>query len=237
MPDRNYSALFFDADGTLFDYASGERAALSDTHERFRLAMDLETFVAAYRKHNGDVWAEFETGTIDQVTLREERFHRVEAELDPGGFPVTEMSAYYLDRLSRQTMLIDGALPMLKTLSRHYRMALVTNGIARVQRPRFTDSLLHRFFSVLVISEEAGYAKPDPRIFESALRILRVAPAEVLFVGDSISSDMAAAAAAGMDFCWYNPADLPKPDAHPSRWTIRDLAELPVLLEHPSTNT
>ena len=145
------------------------------------------------------------------------------------------MSAHYLDQLSKQTLLIDGALPALKTLSRRYRMALITNGIARVQRPRFTNSLLHRYFAVLVISEDAGYAKPDPRIFESALRMLRVTSRDVLSIGDSITSDMAAAAAAGMDFCWYNPGGLPQPDAYPVRWNIRDLTELPALLEHPST--
>jgi putative hydrolase of the HAD superfamily len=122
---------------------------------------------------------------------------------------------------------------MLKALSQRYRMALITNGIAQVQRPRYTASLLHRFFAVVVISEEAGYAKPDPRIFDPALRMLRLQCDDVLYIGDSISSDMAAAANAGIDFCWYNPGETPHPGSLPTRWVIRSLEELPALLEPP----
>jgi 2-haloacid dehalogenase len=229
MANTEYKALFFDADDTLFDYVAAERAALTDAMERFAVKTKSEPFIAAYRRHNGDVWKEFESGRIDQVSLREERFRRVATELGEQ-LPVAELSAFYLERLSRQTMLIDGALTMLKTVSRRYPLALVTNGIAQVQRPRFTASLLHRYFAVVVISEESGYAKPDPRIFDGAFAMLRVKPEDVLYIGDSISSDMAAAGNAGIDFCWFNPDGVPHPGTLPTRWTIRSWSELPPLL-------
>ena len=235
MTAKQYPALFFDMDDTLLDYKAGERAALLDTHEHFQISLEAELFIEAYRRHNVKVWREFEEGRIDQISLREERFRRMQAELGNTILPVEEMSLFYLGRLSRQTMLTEGTLPVLKSLSQRHRMALITNGIAHVQRARFTASLLHRYFMILVISEEAGCAKPDPRIFDAALATLRVRPEEVLFVGDSISSDMAAAANAGIDFCWYNPARIPHPGTLPTLLTIQSLAELPALIVQSGT--
>jgi putative hydrolase of the HAD superfamily len=50
----------------------------------------------------------------------------------------------------------------------------------------------------VVVSAEAGAAKPHRDIFELALRRLRCAPARALFVGDSPETDVAGARAAGM---------------------------------------
>lgn len=44
--------------------------------------------------------------------------------------------------------------------------------------------------------------KPDPAIYGSVLDILGVSPDRVLAVGDSLRTDIAGAAAAGLDACW-----------------------------------
>jgi len=74
-----------------------------------------------------------------------------------------------------------------------------------------------------------GVAKPDPRIFRPALDKLGVEASEVLFVGDSVTSDMAAARNAGMDFCWLNPGGAPVPAGHAPAFIVRELAEIPGL--------
>jgi FMN phosphatase YigB (HAD superfamily) len=82
----------------------------------------------------------------------------------------------------------------------------------------------------VVISEEVGIAKPDPRIFAPALRAVGVEAGDVLYVGDSVTSDMAAARNAGMDFCWLNPDGAPVPAGQAARFIIADIRELPGLL-------
>ena len=57
---------------------------------------------------------------------------------------------------------------MVQTLSGRARLAIITNGLKAVQRPRFAASALRDYFDVIVISEEEGVAKPDPRIFDIA---------------------------------------------------------------------
>lgn len=56
------------------------------------------------------------------------------------------------------------------------------------------DLDLRRFFDAVVISSEVGADKPDPRIFEHALRALRVRPDEAMHVGDDPKRDWGAEA-------------------------------------------
>ena len=224
-----YKAIFFDADDTLFDYPMAERAALLACLDEFAVPADAAAFTAAYRRHNRDVWQAFERGETDQTTLRVERFRRLFAELGIPGLPLEQISSYYLEALACQPQLLPGALETIRGLAAKYPLALITNGIAAVQNQRFAASPITPFFRSIVISEEIGVAKPDPRIFRPALEKLGVAAADVLYVGDSVTSDMAAARNAGMDFCWINPRGAPLPEGHAPVYIITAISEFPAL--------
>ncbi len=226
---KRYRSIFFDADDTLFDYPAAERAALQACLIEFRISVPLDPFVLAYRLHNRDVWQAFERGETDQATLRVERFRRLAAELGIAGLPLERISAFYLEALAGQSQLLPGALELVRELAEEYPLALVTNGIAAVQNRRFAASPITPYFQSIVISEEVGIAKPDPRIFTPALEAIGVAPGEVLYVGDSVSSDMAAARNAGMDFCWLNPAGAPVPVGYTPTFMISAIKEFPRL--------
>ena len=224
--NSRYKSIFFDADDTLFDYPCAERAALLACHRRFKVPAAAETFIGAYRRHNRDVWLEFERGETDQATLRVERFRRLASELGLPALPLEPVSIFYLEALSAQSQLLPGALETVRTLAEEYPLALVTNGIAFVQNRRFATSPITPYFRSVVISEEAGVAKPDPRIFRPALEAIGVDAADVLYVGDSVTSDMAAARNAGMDFCWLNPGGAPVPEDYAPAFIIASIKEL-----------
>jgi putative hydrolase of the HAD superfamily len=50
----------------------------------------------------------------------------------------------------------------------------------------------------VVISEEVGFEKPDPKIFEVALKELGVKPGEAVYVGDTPETDVLGANASGL---------------------------------------
>ncbi len=58
---------------------------------------------------------------------------------------------------------------------------------------------------VMVISDEVGMKKPDPRIFRMALERLEVGAEEAVFVGDNLELDIAGARGVGMRAVWLNP--------------------------------
>lgn len=223
---RKYKSVFFDADDTLFDYPLAERTALIACLDEFAITAEPETVIAAYKRHNRAVWQAFERGDTDQATLRVERFRRLAAELALPGLPLERIGAYYLEALARQSQLLPGALDLVRALAKKFPLALITNGIASVQNKRFAASPISAYFRSIIISEEVGMAKPDPRIFEPALQKIGVAAADVLFVGDSVTSDMAAARNAGMDFCWLNPQGAPVPEGHTPVFIITAIKEI-----------
>jgi putative hydrolase of the HAD superfamily len=83
------------------------------------------------------------------------------------------------------------------------------------------------FFATTTISGHHGVEKPDPRIFELALRGLGVAPAEAAHVGDSVPHDVEGARRAGL-----LPVLIDRHGAHGRREYLRiaDLRELPAAL-------
>lgn len=222
----NYKSIFFDADDTLFDYVSAERAAFARTAETFGLGERLEEAHEVYRVHNHDVWRELERGEITQDELKVDRFRRLLRALGVDERPAPEMSPYYLDRLSEQTQLLPGAEEAVRAAGERHTLVLVTNGLTTVQRRRFAAAPITRHFQRILISEELGVAKPDPAIFAPAMEEFDLRPEDVLLVGDSTSSDMPAARNAGMDFCWINPGRKSIPAGLRAKYIVESVGEL-----------
>jgi 2-haloacid dehalogenase len=81
-------------------------------------------------------------------------------------------------------------------------------------------------FDVVVTAERAGAYKPQPKPYALALEEIGSPAARTLFVAGS-PSDIAGAAALGMDVYWHNRAQLPQPPGAASpKWETRDLAML-----------
>src|SRR5215210_3632978 len=77
------------------------------------------------------------------------------------------------------------------------RLGVISNWDHRL--PDLLDQLsLGGFFETVVYSSAAGVEKPDPRIFETALRDLGIPAGEALHVGDGRLEDVEGAQAVGM---------------------------------------
>jgi FMN phosphatase YigB (HAD superfamily) len=63
----------------------------------------------------------------------------------------------------------------------------------------------------VLVSDAVGFRKPRAEIFRATLGALGTAPEETLHVGDSLSADVAGAAALGMRTAWIT-RRVPKPD-------------------------
>ncbi len=109
-----------------------------------------------------------------------------------------------------------------------FRLGVITNGDGTQQRAKLAAIGLGESFEVVIASGDAGFAKPDPRIFRLAASRLGLAPGECLLIGDNPDTDIAGALGAGMRAVWLNRTAAPAAvDAVPELTT---LAGLPPLL-------
>jgi FMN hydrolase / 5-amino-6-(5-phospho-D-ribitylamino)uracil phosphatase len=210
--------VLFDLDNTLCDY-DGARLA------RTRYALSacfpdperLEQAVAA---------------AIDDPTDGDEHFaavlaaHGIEDDHLLG-----EVRARYIEDRYRGLALFAEALEVVTTVSRHARVGMVTNGPSSIQRPKIELLAIEAHFPVIVVSEEVGVWKPDPRIFEIALERSGVAAQRAIYVGDSAQHDIPGAHAAGLGAVWVNRKRRMWSEGRPPDAEIHDLYGLLELLE------
>ena len=228
--DRRYDVLLCDADNTIFDFNKAEERAFEAACAFAGLTASPE-LLATYSVINERLWKLLEQGGITQSVLRVRRFEQFLAAIGRTDVDAAGMSAAFVDALGRQSIPMDGAVEAVARWSRIVPVIIVTNGIARVQHGRMDGSEVRHYIRGMVVSEEVGAAKPDPKMIEIGMEMAGVQDrSRVLMLGDSLSSDIAAAANAGVDACWYNPKGKENTKNLPVRYEIKDLDDVDAIL-------
>lgn len=227
----SYKALLFDLDDTLVDFKASEALALELVYEHFYKSFtEKETFTTNFHTINQELWASVEKMHLPVAHVGLKRFQilttLLSANVDPN------LSAtFYEDKLGSVSWL-PGAQEAVSSLKNQYKLGIVTNGFARIQRIKQQSLSLEKWFNPFVISEEAMISKPRKEIFDIALKEIGEISSDTLMIGDSISSDYQGSLNAGMDFCWINSRGVPLPDYLPEpKFTLSSVAELPHVLE------
>jgi putative hydrolase of the HAD superfamily len=210
------TAVLFDLDDTLFDHWACTRAALVALRERvpaFR-GLPVEPFEAEHRRLLEELHLQVLAGrmTVDQA--RVERFGRLLAFA--GGTPdapaPADVAAAYRTAYLEHWRPVEGAFDLLTALHGRVATGVVTNNVASEQRQKIDACGFGPLLDAVIISEDAGVTKPDPRIFELALEQLGRTAAESVMIGDAWETDIAGARAAGIRPIWLNRFGAESPD-------------------------
>jgi len=228
--NTRYDLLLCDADDTLFDFGKAEENAFADACAAMGFEATKE-LLDIYSVINEALWKLLEMGGITQKELRVRRFEQFLEKIGRGDLDAQKMSEAFVDSLGRQSVPIDGAIDAISRWSKMVPVIIVTNGIAKVQHGRMDKSEVRHYIRGMVISEEVGAAKPDPKMLEVGMEMAGVTDrSRVLVLGDSLSSDMTAAYNAGIDACWYNPKKNENKKGLPIRYEITDLDDVDAIL-------
>ncbi len=90
----------------------------------------------------------------------------------------------------KRLQLYPGVKNVLDELRPIYRMALVSDAQPCYALPEMKAVGLDGYFDPVVISAHYGFRKPDKRLIEKALDIMKLMPAEVIFVGNDMYRDI-----------------------------------------------
>ena len=223
-----YRAILMDADDTLFDFQTGNRAAVNRMMDE--LGYHHPERFEQYEVINQACWRALEQGTMTQAQLQTARFVRFFDRYGLAGDPEAA-GRRFVQLLGMQAVLLPHAEEVARAIAARRPLAILTNGITAVQKSRLVRSPFRDIVADVVISQEVGAAKPDPAIFEIALRRLGVGARDALMVGDGVNSDIRGANNAGIDACWVNPSGAILPDGVHAEYEIADIREcVPIAL-------
>ena len=220
-----YSKVIFDIDDTLMDFSVSERAALHNTFMEYEMPSGFLDMHDSYRAISKILWNDLEQGEIALRELGVERFRRLFLEHDKANDPFA-FSASYLAYLGKESHLMAGALEVLEGLT-DSRLVIMTNGFGDVQKARLKNSPIAGHFEEIIISEEAGFQKPDTGIFDYAFSKIGISAKEhAIIVGDSLTSDIQGGINFGIDTVWFNPTDKTNDTGIQPTYEIQDLLEV-----------
>ena len=215
---KKYKAIFIDWDDTIGDFHGAADLALQEMYQKYQLEhyfASSEEFVSIYKPHNLELWALYGEDKVTKEYLSFDRFFyplmhgskvgerlKVKGERLEVMALAEQLSDDFLSLTTAHFSLLSGAEELVRYLATKYPLTVVTNGFIEVQYEKFDKSGLRDCFSHIVLSEEVGCQKPNPRIFEEALRMNGLPAEDVLMVGDSWYSDIQGAINAGIDQMW-----------------------------------
>lgn len=222
--------IFFDLDDTLLDFTRSEASALRRALTEAG-APAGQPVLDRYHVINQRQWELLEEGVLTREQVKSSRFHILFSELGISCAKVEAVKDRYEKYLAEQHWLLPGAEELLKELASRYRLCLASNGSVAIQYSRLKLAGIGPYFDRIFISEELGANKPDKAFFDRCFEALpEVDPAEILMVGDSLTSDIRGGQNAGIRTCWFNPhGKLVRAGICPD-YTITSLEQLPALL-------
>lgn len=221
-----YKRILMDVDDTLFDFPTGNRRAVEQLMAE--LGLSSPTIFEEYQAINHACWEALERGEMTQEVLHVERFRRFLARKGRSDDPAA-VADRFAELLGRQAIPLPHAEETVRAIAERLPVVLLTNGITVIQRQRLANARISQWVSDVIISQEVGLSKPDPRIFELALGGLD--RREALMIGDGLRSDVQGANHAGVDVCWYNPGGKRLPGDLHAEYEIRDIRDcIPIAL-------
>ena len=199
----SFKGVFFDLYGTLLVYGDMLVAWfdwLSALYEQFTargLSIPKESFAVQC-----DGFFEKAAPPVqdDGLTVYERRIQTLAADvgLDLSDVTVSKAADASVTAWQKSILLDPSALDVLGALRSRKTLGLISN----FEHPPHIYLLLShlglaRYFDTVVVSGDVGVEKPDPRIFDVALRQVGLEPREAVYVGDT-AEDAQGALAAGM---------------------------------------
>ena len=231
--DEIIKHVFFDLDRTLWDFNKSADQAFEEifkTHKLYNKGVPSSiVFHEAYTIHNDNLWDQYRKGEIKKEILRGLRFILT---LNDFGIYNDELGEKLGDDYVRLSPLKVNLFPysieILEYLLPKYSLHIITNGFSEVQEIKLQTSGMYKYFDKVITSEEAGFKKPDARIFNFAFEKSGALPQNSIMIGDDYEVDIIGAKGVNMQQIFFDPEKKFKKSR--STYYINNLKEIERIL-------
>ncbi|MDI9309099.1 MAG: YjjG family noncanonical pyrimidine nucleotidase [Limnohabitans sp.] len=202
----NKKHIFFDLDHTLWDFDRNSEKTFEQIFPNHFVDFDVKKFMDIYVPLNQIYWSLYQKDLIGYVELR---YRRLKDTFEKLGmfvedYEIDRISEAYIEHLPNSNYLFEGCVETLQYLHQKYKLHIITNGFAQVQFKKLSNSGINHFFDSITNSEMAGAKKPNPIIFEHALKVAKADKFESIMIGDDLEADVKGAYDFGIDAIFFN---------------------------------
>ena len=247
---KDYTTLIFDAFDTVVHVnrkklppyqCNGETIhttafAVHDAYVRQFENIDFDVLYRAFVESFTDI-QEMRRGDFREIASQE----RFRAMLRRLGKPAEQIPFEALDCLTQAHMnqLQDAlevrpeTIEFLDWAAHRFRRGMISN----FDYAPALYAALDRFgvrsaFETIMVSDEVGWRKPHPFIFEQTFAAMGIQPSEALFFGDQLYLDVLGSIQSGMDVVWLeNGREVWTPEYPKPTYTVQSIREAIDLLE------
>ena len=203
-----YKAIFIDIDDTLLDYIPCCREAFDAAMRNLTPSLEEregERLFQLFFEISGRLFSEAKHG---KYTIAEVMDLYPKEFIAAIGYPESAVDPFkhaFRAAWGETHTLVPEAKEMLDILrTKGYRLFAASNSFGHLQRRRLERAGILPYFEDTYISMDIGYDKPDIRFFQEALRRCGLQPNEVLMIGDSMTTDILGAQAAGIEALFFD---------------------------------
>jgi len=114
------------------------------------------------------------------------------------------LSLSFYREIIRRQIYIDNRLVdlLIRLKEKEYKLGIVSDGTIDEQIYTLSKMEIIRFFDTIILSEDIGVNKPDPRIFEAAIKDLAIEPENIFIIGDDFKNDIVGGKKCGLKTIW-----------------------------------
>lgn len=196
----NIKHIFFDLDHTLWDFDKNSQLTFQQIFKEQNIQLKVVDFLEVYMPINLDYWRLYREDKISKEYLR---FNRLKDSFTAVNYNISDdliniISKDYIAYLPNHNHLFKGTIEILEYLHKKYKLHIITNGFEEVQNLKLQKSGISKYFKEIITSESIGVKKPNPKIFEHALKKVNTVAQNSVMVGDSYEADVLGALKSNM---------------------------------------
>ena len=186
---RCVKACVFDFGNTLINDTELTKISVADMGQWMlnqSLFPSVAAFVGAYMRINHETETPMISHTFGEIDFFEKTFQ----ELSINGISANDALMKYREILNEKIGPDNDVVDTFSLLKdKNLRIALLSNErVCRVDSYMEKTNIGH-FFDAIIVSENMGIEKPDPRIFQETLNRLSIEADEMVMFGDNLISD------------------------------------------------
>lgn len=148
-----------------------------------------------------------------------------------------ELYDLYWNTVIEKMELNSGVIELFKYLKKNkIKIGICTDLTAHIQHRKLRKLEIEKYIDCIVTSEEAGFEKPNPIMFELCLKKLGVKPEETFYVGDCFEKDIIGASKAGIIPIWYSRGEVGRHSNVLLYENVKDLIEIKRIVKSKFTS-